>query len=361
MKNGEGDARPRASGALARYPLWELCLMRVRSMVREPSALFWTFVFPLLTSVALGIAFRNRALDELAVAVAEGPNAQAIAAQLDAADGLRAEVAPLTEAKDWLRRGRAALVVVPGVDPVRPELIVDPTQPDGRTARLMALDALERAAGREDRLTVKTEEVTAPGSRYIDFLIPGLLGMNLMMSGVWGLGWAIVQMRTGKLLKRLMATPMRRSHFLLSFMLSRNVLAVGEILFFLLYARLLFGVRVFGSPVELVVFALCGSLAFAGLSLLTASRAQNSETANGLMNLVTMPMMILSGVFFPATFFPGWMQPALKALPLTALLDGMRAIMIDGTSLISLGPQLAVLAAWGLLPFFLAVRIFRWS
>jgi ABC-type multidrug transport system permease subunit len=335
--------------------------MRVRSLIREPSALFWTFVFPLLTSLALGIAFRNRTLDELAVAVADGPDAQAVAARLDAADGLRAEVAPLQEARDRLRRGRVALVVVPGRDGAHPELLLDPAQEDGRTARLMAMDALERAAGREDRLTAKIQEVTEPGARYIDFLIPGLLGMNLLMSGVWGLGWSIVQMRTGKLLKRLVATPMRRSHFLLSFVLSRNVLALGEILFFLLYARLLFGVKVFGSAVELVAFGLCGSLSFAGLSLLTASRAQNAETASGLMNLITMPMMVLSGVFFPATFFPDWMQPVLKGLPLTALLDGLRAIMIDGASILSLGPQLLVLAVWGALPFAVALRIFRWT
>jgi ABC-2 type transport system permease protein len=359
MKNGGENAPPEA-GAMERSPMWQLFMMRVRSLLREPSALFWTFVFPLLTSVALGIAFRNRTLDELAVAVADGPDAAAVAARLDAADGLRAEVAALAEARDRLRRGRVALVVVPGADPAHPELILDPTQADGRTARLMALDALERAAGREDRLASRTAEVTEPGSRYIDFLIPGLLGMNLMMGGVWGLGWAIVQMRTGKLLKRLGATPMRRSHFLLSFMLSRNVLAIGEIAFFLLYARLLFGVRVFGSVAGLVAFGLYGALCFSGLSLLVSCRAQNSETASGLMNLITMPMMVLSGVFFPASFFPEWMLPVLKALPLTALNDGMRAIMVDGSSIFSLGPQLLVLAAWGAVPFAVALRIFRW-
>jgi ABC-2 type transport system permease protein len=233
------------------------------------------------------------------------------------------------------------------------ELLVDPMQSEGRTARVLVERALAGA-------TLRTVEVKAPGSRYIDFLIPGLLGFGLMSSGVWGLGWALVQMRTGKLLKRLVATPMRRSHFLLSFVLSRSVLALLEVLFFLLFARLAFGVHMFGSYAAFILFGLVGSLSFSGLSLLVASRAQNAETASGLMNLVTMPMMILSGVFFSASNFPGWMQPLVRVLPLTALNDGLRGIMTDGAALSALGPQLAVLAVWGLVPFVLALRIFRW-
>lgn len=339
-------------------PLWQLLLMRGRALWREPSVLFWTFVFPLLTSVALGLAFRNQTLQDVDVAVVEGPAAAEAAARLDAAPGLRPVVVPLAEAKEQLRRGKVALVLVPGDSP---EFIVDPTQPEGRTARLLVQDALERAAGRKDALAYRTAEVTEPGSRYIDFLIPGLLGMGLMMSGAWGVGWSIVDMRTGKLLKRLVATPMKRSHFLLSFMLSRLLLSLVEVLFFVGYARLLFGVRMFGSLVEFVAFALIGSLAFAGMAILIASRAQNTQTAGGLMNLMTMPMMVVSGVFFSASHFPGWMQPAIKALPLTAMLDGLRAIMLDGASILSLGPQFLVLVAWGAVPFVVALKIFRWS
>ena len=116
----------------------------------------------------------------------------------------------------------------------------------------------------------------------------------------------------------------------------------------------------FGSYAAFILFGLAGSLSFSGLSLLVASRAQNAETASGLMNLVTMPMMILSGVFFSASNFPGWMQPLVRVLPLTALNDGLRAILNDGAALSALGPQLAVLAVWGLVPFVLALRIFRW-
>ena len=340
-------------------PLWQLILMRARSLWREPSVLFWTFVFPLLTSLALGVAFRNQQLQAVDVAVAEGPGAAQAAETLNADPGLHATVVPLADAKERLRRGKAALVLVPG--DAGPELVVDPSQPEGRTARLLVTNALERAAGRKDALAFRTAEVTEPGSRYIDFLIPGLLGMGLMMSGAWGIGWAIVEMRTGKLLKRLMATPMKRTHFLLSFMLSRSALTLLEVLFFVLYARVLFGVRVFGSLLEFTVYALFGSLTFAGLGILIASRAQNSQTANGLMNLMTMPMMVVSGVFFSSGHFPEWAQPVIRSLPLTALLDGLRGIMLDGVSMAALGPQLLVMAIWAVLPFAIALKIFRWS
>jgi ABC-2 type transport system permease protein len=332
--------------------------MRVRTLIREPSALFWVFAFPLLTSLALGLAFRNRELSRLHVAVADGPEADAVARQLDSVAGLAAERQPLAEAREGLRRGRVALVWVPGPTP---ELVIDPTQPDGRTAKLMTVDALERMHGRADTLHPVERESTAPGSRYIDFLIPGLLGFGLMSSGLWGVGWALVQMRTARLLKRLVATPMRRSDFLLSFVLSRALLAVAEIAFFVGFSRLLFGVRVFGSVAGLGLFALAGALCFAGISLATSCRAQNSETASGLMNLVSMPMVVLSGVFFSASHFPAWTQPAIKLLPLTALNDGLRAIMVDGASIATLGSQALVLLVWGAGSFGFALRFFRWT
>jgi len=339
------------------HPLWQLVLFRMRGFLREPAALFWVFAFPLLTALALGVAFRNRALPELAVAVVDGPEAEQLVPSLDAVDGLTAQRMTEAAGRDALRRGKVALVLIPGP---QPELIVDPAQAEGRTARLLVVDTLERLQGRVDRVVVQRREVTAPGSRYIDFLIPGLLGFGLMSSSLWGLGWALVQMRTGKLLKRLVATPMKRSHFLLSFMIGRSMLAVVEILFFVAFARLIFDVRMFGSLLAFTVFGLWASTAFGGLSLLVVSRAGNAETASGLMNLVTMPMTVLSGVFFSASNFPDWLQPVIRFLPLTALNDGLRAIMLDGTSLLALWPQGLILGVWGLIPFLIALRYFKW-
>jgi ABC-type multidrug transport system permease subunit len=341
----------------AHHPLWQLVLFRMRGFLREPAALFWVFVFPLLTALALGVAFRNRALPEIAVAVVDSPEAEQLVPALDAVDGLTAQRMTEAAGRDALRRGKVSLVLIPGAPP---ELIVDPAQAEGRTARLLVVDTLERLQGRVDRVVVQRREVTAPGSRYIDFLIPGLLGFGLMSSSLWGLGWALVQMRTGKLLKRLVATPMKRSHFLLSFMIGRSMLALAEILFFVAFARLLFDVRMFGSLLAFTALGLWGSTAFGGLSLLVVCRAGNAETASGLMNLVSMPMTVLSGVFFSASNFPEWIQPVIQVLPLTALNDGLRAIMLDGTPLLALWPQVLILGVWGIIPFLIALRYFKW-
>jgi ABC-type multidrug transport system permease subunit len=340
------------------HPFWQLFLMRLRTFAREPSATFWVFGFPLLMSVALGLAFRNQAGTRLAVAVVDGPERAAVVAALAASDGLSTTEMPLDEARQALRRGRVALVVIPGAPP---GLLLDPTQPDARSARLFAVDALQRAAGRTDPRPLAEERVTVPGTRYIDFLVPGLLGFGLMSSSIWGLGWAIVQMRMGKLLRRLAATPMRKLDFLLAFAAGRLLLALLEVLFYLGFARLLFDVRIAGNPLTFVVWGLLGALTFGGLSALVASRAQSSETASGLMNLVTLPMTVVSGVFFSASHFPGWIQPVLRGLPLTALIDGLRAISIEGAGVATLlGPAL-VLLVWGAGSFALALRFFRWT
>jgi len=351
------DKRPETKRVA--HPLWQLTQVRIKAVLREPAALFWTFFFPLLTSLALGIAFRDKPPERLAVVVVEGPSADALAQALDKTEGLSAERATLPEGKERLRRGRVALVVVPG-EP-SPELLLDPTQPDSRVAKLMVADALQRLRGREDVLRIAETPVTAPGARYIDFLIPGLLGMGLMSSALWGIAYGLVTMRIGKLMKRLMGTPMKRSHFLLSFAASRGVFSIIDVLFFASFSRLLFGVRIQGGIVDFIVFGLLGAMAFLGLAMLAASRARTQETANGVINLVTMPMLFLSGVFFSADRFPSWSQPLIRALPLTALNDGLRAITNEGASLMMLGPQLLVLVLWGGLSFVIALRIFRWS
>ncbi|HZJ55066.1 MAG TPA: ABC transporter permease [Myxococcaceae bacterium] len=345
-----------ASGWLK--PFWQLLLMRLRSFVREPSATFWVFGFPLLMSIVLGLAFQNQAGARLSVAVAEGPERPAVLGALRASEGLSTTEMTLDEAHRALLSGKVALAVVPAATP---RLLLDPTQPEARSAKLLVVDALQRAAGRTDPRPLEEERVTLPGSRYIDFLVPGLLGFGLMSSSIWGVGWAIVQMRIGKLLRRLAATPMRKLDFLLAFAAGRLLLALLEVLFFLGFARLIFDVRVAGNPLTFLLWGLLGALSFGGLSALVASRAQSSETASGLMNLVTLSMTVVSGVFFSASHFPGWAQPVLRALPLTALIDGLRAISIDGAGVAALvGPAL-VLLLWGVGSFALALRLFRWT
>lgn len=339
-------------------PVVQLILARLRESLREPETIFWTFLFPPLLAVALGIAFRSEEPPPAAVAVVDGAGAEAAAGALRGNPYVQVERLAADEADRRLRAGRVAVVVVPGPAPV---LRFDPTRPEAHLSRAMVVDALQRAAGRTDPLALRDERVDRPGARYIDFLIPGLLGMNLMGAGLWGIGWTVVEARTRRLLKRLLATPMRRRDFLLAQVLARMVYLPLEVLLLLGLSWLLFDVGLAGSPLDLGVVVLVGSLAFAGLGTLLASRARTTETISGLINLCTLPMFLLSGVFFASSRFPEFLQPLIQALPLTALIDALRAIMTEGTSLLALGPELLVLAAWGLVSFALALRLFRWS
>jgi ABC-type multidrug transport system permease subunit len=338
-------------------PLQQLTLARMREFYREPEAIFWVFGFPIVLAFALGVAFRSRGPGDLHVGVVAGPDDSAVAVTLDAAPGVAARVLAPDEARQRLRTGRVALVVVPGDSLV---YRYDSTRTESRLARLEVDDALQRARGRTDPATVRDDRVTEPGARYIDFLIPGLLGMNLMGSGLWGVGFSVVQARQKRLLKRLMATPMRKSHYLLSYIGSRLVFLVGEVAALVGFGWLIFGVGVQGSIVALICVTLLGSLSFAGLGLLVASRARTIEAVSGLMNLVMLPMWVLSGTFFSYARFPDAMQPLVKALPLTALNDALRAVMIDGSALFTLGEPLAIVALWGAVSFGVALQIFRW-
>jgi len=339
------------------HPLVQLTLARMREFYREPEAIFWVFGFPLVLAFALGIAFRNRGPGELKVGVLRAPGDSAIASTLDRAPALAASVLDSSDARIALRTGRVALLVVPGEPLV---YRYDSTRTESRLARLETDEALQRARGRADAAPVRDERITEPGARYIDFLIPGLLGMNLMGSGLWGVGFSVVQARTKKLLKRLMATPMRRGHYLLSFILSRLLFLFLEIAALVGFGWVMFGVGVRGSYGALALITVLGALSFAGLGMLVASRARTIEAVSGLMNLVMLPMWILSGTFFSYARFPDAMQPFVKVLPLTALNDALRAVMIDGTGVLRLGTPLAIVAGWGAVSFGVALKIFRW-
>jgi ABC-2 type transport system permease protein len=342
------------------HPLVQLTRVRYREFFREPEAVFWVFVFPVLLAAGLGIAFRNRAPDRTVVGVvAENPGATQLIDALQSRPDLEASLLSDSAAAQALRTGDAALVITPlaagGV-----EYRYDDTRPESRTARLLVDDALQRAEGRRDPVPVENQLVRERGARYIDFLVPGLLGMNLMGSGIWGLGFAIVDARKKRLLKRLIATPMSRFQYLASFVLSRLTLLFIEVGLLLGFGILVFGVPLRGSLPLLVVICLLSSLAFAALGLLIASRAQTIEGVSGLMNLVMLPMWIFSGVFFSASRFPEAIQPFIQVLPLTAVIDALRANILRGAGWQSLAPELAVIVLWLVVSFFLALKLFRW-
>ncbi len=330
--------------------------------MREPAAIFWVYGFPILTMVALGIAFRGNAVEQTTVLVQEGPQARQVLTALQADGRFHARVADATAWRRQLRVGKADLVIVASKNHEATfHYYYDPSKPTGVLARNTADDVLQRAAGRKDALAIQTHPVTEPGGRYIDFLVPGLLGVGIMGGGLWGVGFAIVDLRIRRLLKRFLATPMRRSHFLVAMMTSRLLFTIPEIVFLVICARLFFGVVNHGSYVALGVVILLGTIEFAGIGLLVASRARTLETVSGLMNLVMLPMWMASGIFFSYERFPEIVQPVIRYLPLTPVIDALRAIMLEGASFASLWLQLSVVTLYSLVSFVLALLWFRWN
>jgi len=344
-----------------------LHLLRARTLElkREPEIIFWIFVFPLLLALGLGIAFRNKPASTTSVAVIESPAAAKTLALLQASpehstSTIRATVLDRETALKGFRFGKFDLVIEPAPD----GSVVyhyDPSRPESVLSRSEIDNALQAAAGRKDALNTRNQVSSEPGSRYIDFLIPGLLGMNLMNSGMWGVGFALVDMRQRKLMKRFVATPMRRTDFLMAVLASRLGLMVPEVGLLLGFGVLVFHMPLLGSVVSVLLLGTLGAVAFGGIGLLTACRAQKIESVSGLINLIMMPMWVFSGVFFSYQHFPAMVQPLIKALPLTALNDALRASILEGATLASQSGRLLVLVLWGGISFVLALRWFRWS
>jgi ABC-type multidrug transport system permease subunit len=350
-------------GSARRYsPLGQLVLARVREFYREPEALFWVYGFPILMVIALGIAFRNKPVDRIPVDVVEHAATQQVAEELEKHEEFKVKIQSADECRRRLLSGQCEVVVAPPAEAgQRYQYLFIPTRPESKLARDTVNDVVQRHAGRTDPVVVASQEVVDPAGRYIDFLIPGLLGMNLMGGGMWGVGFGIVDMRIRKLLKRFLATPMKKSHFLAAILLSRLLFMVPEVLVLLGFSWLAFGVGIRGNLATLIILILLGAFTFAGIGLLVASRARTLEAVSGLMNLVMLPMWILSGIFFSSERFPELAQPFIKAVPLTPLIDSLRAVMLEGADLASQLPRIAILAAWGVSSFVLALRWFRWS
>jgi ABC-2 type transport system permease protein len=340
------------------HPLEELLKARIREFIREPETVFWVYAFPVLLAIGLGIAFRNRPVERVFIDIQQHATADDVARNLRKIPDFVVAIHSTKECRDRLRLGKSALVVIPDAGYT---FLFDPTRPESVLARQRVDDALQRAAGRRDPLSTADRHVTEPGTRYIDFLIPGLLGMNLLAGGMWGVGYVIVDMRVRKLLKRFVATPMKRAHFLWSAIGGRMVFMIPELVVILSAGVFLFGVPIRGNIFAILFLSLLGATSFAGLGLLVACRAQKLETVSGLMNLIMLPMWLLSGVFFSPERFPDVFQIPIQALPLTQFNYALREVILEGMSLSSQLWRLAIIAAWGGISFLCTLRWFRWN
>jgi ABC-type multidrug transport system permease subunit len=349
--------------------LLQLYFSRLREFYRQPARIFWVYAFPTLLAIGLGLAFRNRPPDRISVLVTDGPHADRITGALDesvaqtgtiARPGVQYERVTPEIATRRLQTGRALLVVEPR-SPAEVAFRFDPTRPEAITARAVVDDILQRHAGRADPIATRDETITEPGSRYVDFLIPGLIGANTMGGGLWGIGFLLVNFRLMKLLKRFAATPMPRHHFLAAVMGARLTFLIPDVGILLAMGAFLFGMPIRGNLLLVALLEIVGAMAFAGIGMLIASRAQTTESVSGWINLINLPMMLVSGVFFPYERFPAPLQPFIQALPLTQLVDSLRKVILEGADLAQISTPLLILAAWAGVTFFIALKRFKWT
>jgi ABC-2 type transport system permease protein len=341
----------------AHHPLVELTLARLREFVREPEALFWSFFFPIIMSVAMAIAFPSRGSQPARVGVPPGAASDLLRKTLSSGPGLIVRDVPAKEELRQLREGDVHVIVRPG-DP--PTYRFDPDREESRIARLVVDDVLKRAAGRSDPWQAREDAVAIPGSRYVDWLIPGIVALGIMNNSMWSIGFMTVQMRLRKLLKRLAASPMQKWEFLLAQVIARLLFLGPEVAVPLVFGAFAFGMPVRGSIVVVALVALLGALAFGSIGLLVGSRVRTLEAISGLMNLMMVPMWVLSGVFFSSSNFPEVVQPFIRVLPLTALVDALRGVVLEGATLGGIRFEMVTLAAWAIVPFSIGLRIFKW-
>jgi ABC-2 type transport system permease protein len=365
-------------------PLFQLYLVRLRDFYRQPARVFWVYGFPTLLAIALGFAFQNRPPAPILVDLIQGPGEAQIKAHLEAHNAAlegaklvgalnRLVRKPLANvpafeiheasAEEAIRRlntGKTPLVI----EPLGSETWTyryDPTRPEAAAARQTIDDVLQQAAGRTNPVQTKDVHVSEPGSRYVDFLIPGLIGLNSMGGGLWGIGFLLVNFRIAKLLKRFVATPMPRRDFLLALLGARLTFVIPDLAVLLLLGTLMFHMPIRGSLALVIAIDMLGALAFAGIGLLVACRARTTEAVSGLMNLVMLPMWLFSGVFFSSERFPAGAQPFIQALPLTQLVSSLRRVLLEGAGLVDVSTSVLILATWAVVTFTLALKFFRWT
>jgi len=371
--------------------LYQLILANIRELIREPGVLFWGIVFPILMSLGLGVAFTTKKEVITTVAVIgqrhllPGPADPAstiwkfmrankamickgredgISRSLPAPDEQLGNTTFLFTAMDWqramalLKRGNISVILDEKDGEVQYHF--DPMNPDAQLTylKLSKLFVSPGAVIRKNDTEVRP--LTVSGTRYIDFLVPGLIAMGVMMGCMWGVSYAIIERRSKKLLRRMVATPMKRSNFLVALISVRIAMNFAEAGLLFLFAWLAFGITVQGSVIALFLLFIAGNLAFAGISILLSSHTAKTEIGNGLINALSMPMMVLSGIFFSYHNFPEWSIPVIQQFPLTMLADGIRSIMIEGAGFPEVALPVIVLSATGFIFFIAGMKIFRW-
>lgn len=365
-----------------RRPIVQLILIQLREFYREPGILFWAFVFPIAMAWGLGIAFTHKIEQKRNIAFIEctaQPDTQfrKILNRFSKTDtalvnGIKYSIrigndkigytnfrfmpATWENARKHLKSGSILLII----EEKEGKLLYhyDPFSSEAQLTYMQLSSFINKGSSIESEAEIRP--LTQKGSRYIDFLIPGLIAMDLMMSTLWGISYSLIEKRSKKLLRRMVATPMKKSSFLFAQLIARLILNIFEALILFVFANYYFGFTLEGKFVTLVILYLSGMLCFTGISILLSSRTSNTYVGNGLINAIVMPMTVLSGIFFSYHNFPDVVLPYIQAFPLTMLADGLRGIFIEGTGLKEIILPSLVLSGIGITTFITGLKIYKW-
>lgn len=370
--------------------LWQLIVALFREIIREPGVLFWGILFPILMSLGLGLAFTKKAdvVRKIAVIndsdIHQAGNSNNIVTdflqnncekndksikstwkwryvnkdeKLGNSIFLFYEMS-WKEAMQLLKRGTVNVILLDANGSV--EYHFDPMNPDAQLTYLKLGDIIGKGEILPTASSSEIKPLTVRGTRYIDFLVPGLITMGVMMSSMWGISYGIIEKRSKKLLRRLVATPMRKSHFLIALITVRIVMNFIESSVLFLFSLFAFKITIQGDISALIIMFLAGNIAFAGIAVFVSSHTSNTEVGNGLINFVVFPMMILSGIFFSYQNFPDWSLPVIRNLPLSMLTDGIRSIFNEGAGYPQVALPILILLSTGVLFFSAGLRIFKW-
>jgi ABC-type multidrug transport system permease subunit len=345
--------------SLRKRPSWHFFLLFVRQYYREPATLFWSFGFPLLAALLIAPAMSNDTKTRFRVGIDPAAVSHAQLVQNLEHDPLVIPV-PLRRSVNLENRGELASIFMQGgLDALVTDrgLYVPEAGNGGQLMERLLLTSGE--SSREGAL--KAIRVALPGVRFIDWFVPGLLGLGLLSNGLFFVSTRIVLERSTGFFKRLRLSPFKRRSYLIGFASAYSLLCLMQAVLLTLAFFLSSGFRVQGNLAEFILWGTMGGVVFGLLGLAIAARIKTVQVASGISNLFYFPMMFLCGVYFKTEYFPDAMQPLIKLLPLTALNSGLRAIANGGTPLIALTHEATVLTCWALASLLFMLRFFNWG
>lgn len=358
------------------YPLIRLTLAAITEYLREPGAIFWSFGFPILMAIGLGVAFSGNQDVIHGVGLVPGNEITdtvvktrlfdnhpvqdtTITKAFEGKNGSTRYIFHVTswdEAEIMLKRGKISAILTEKENDVFYHY--DPVSPEGEVIQMQLSNYF--ATGSLGRNMENIRPIDSKGLRYIDFLIPGLIGLGIMMSIMWGVCYPLIEKRSKKLLRRMVATPMKKSHYLISQITSRVIVTFLETVIILVFAHYFFGIIIQGSYLALLAIFIAGNLCFFGLAILISSKTANTQVGNGLISFVTTPMLVLSGIFFSYQNFPDWTVSIIKFLPLTILTDDIRSIVNEGAGFFTILDGFTILSVFGIVTFLIGLRTYKW-